>query len=400
MRVAMVETGGWGGIAHYAWNLCQGLARAGVQVTLYTNEAYELEAMPRLFCARRCLSGANLYPRAAARLWRVLLDGSPDVVHVQSLLSTRFDGLLWSFLRRPWPIVFTVHNVRSHERSAWDDWTIWRLIRTADALVVHTQESADLVAARVGTRPHIRVVPMGDLGFFTPAKQFSREEARVHLGLPHEEPLLLAFGAIRPYKGLHGIIQAMSYVVARIPGARLLIAGPLLAGTEAEYRRAIADSGVEDRIVFRPAYVPHELVAAHFAASDIAVFNYQEVTDSAALRLPCSFGTPIVATNVGSFRELLHDGVTARLVPPNDPLALAGAVTELVENPALAIRRAANASRLSKEAWSWDAIATATIELYRQVAGPSKAAPVGAGFGRRAVGGGKKATPGVGSGST
>ncbi len=360
----MVETGGWGGIAHYTWSLCQAMARTGIEVVLYTNEVYELEGVPRAFDTRSCFRAADPYPRAVCRFWRKLRADAPDIVHVQSLLSTRLDGLLWWLLHRPWPMVFTVHNLHSHERSAWDDWTIWRLIRTGDALVVHTQESADLVATRVGPRPHVRVIPIGDFSFFVPATPWSREEARVRLGLPLKRPLLLAFGAIRPYKGLLGIIRAMPHVLSRAPEAHLVIAGPLLAGAESEYCAAITELGMGASVLFRPAYVPHELVGAYFAASDIAVFNYLEVTDSAALRLPCSLGTPIVAASVGSFRELLRDGITARLVPPDDPPALAGAILDLLEHPALASRLTANARRLSQSEWSWDAIAAATAELY------------------------------------
>jgi GT2 family glycosyltransferase len=42
VRVLMVETGGWGGIAHYTWNLCTALAGAGVEVSLVTNRDWEL----------------------------------------------------------------------------------------------------------------------------------------------------------------------------------------------------------------------------------------------------------------------------------------------------------------------------------------------------------------------
>jgi len=44
----MVETGGWGGIAHYAWSLCAALADAGAEVWLLTNAAYELDDLPRI----------------------------------------------------------------------------------------------------------------------------------------------------------------------------------------------------------------------------------------------------------------------------------------------------------------------------------------------------------------
>ncbi len=60
------------------------------------------------------------------------------------------------------------------------------------------------------------------------------------------------------------------------------------------------------------------MVARYFAAADVAVFNYRDITDSGSLRLACDLGTPVVATAVGSFGEFLTDGATARLVEPGD----------------------------------------------------------------------------------
>ncbi|HEY7676234.1 MAG TPA: hypothetical protein VIG69_04130 [Candidatus Methylomirabilis sp.] len=64
MRVAMVETGGWGGIAHYAWNLCQALAGEGADVCLLTNERYELGGLPRAFRVEPCFGPS--WPPAGA----------------------------------------------------------------------------------------------------------------------------------------------------------------------------------------------------------------------------------------------------------------------------------------------------------------------------------------------
>lgn len=368
VRVVVVETGGWGGIAHYAFNLCNALSECGAEAWLLTNVRYELDELPRLFRVERCFDGRLRYPRAAGRLLRHLAALRPDVVHVQSLLSTRFDGWLWPLVRRRHPLVVTVHNVRSHEGVRWEEWTWWRVLRAADALIVHTQESQTLAARRLGPATRIALIHHGDYGFFAPGGSVERASARRRLGLATAGRLALAFGAIRPYKGILELIDAWPAVRARRADAGLVIVGPLLVGSEAAYRRAIEDAGVADAVTFRPTYVPHAEVALYFGAADVAVYNYREVTDSGSLRIACSLGTPVVATAVGAFREFLTDGVSARLVPPGDAAALAAALGAVLDDPAGAARMAAAARDLATARWSWAVSAKATLELYQTVA--------------------------------
>ncbi len=369
MKVALVETGGWGGIAHYAWSLCAALADAGAEVWLLTNAAYELDDLPRRFDVAKCFTADAGYFGNVRALRAGLARARPDVVHVQSLISTRFDALLWPLVRRSVPLVMTMHNVRSHERIRWDDWTLWRCLRTADAVVAHTQEALGLGRRRLGPRARIELIRMGDWGVFEGTDAVDRREARARLGLPASAPIVLAFGAIRPYKGLGGVIAALPAVRRRHPGTRLVIAGPLLAGTEGEYHGAIRRASVEDAVIFRPGYVPGDEVRWYFAAADVAVFNYTGITDSGSLRLACRMGTPIVATAVGSFSEFLTDRVTARLVPPGDPAALAAALGDVLADPADARRMARAAEALAASAWSWADSARATLALYTAVAG-------------------------------
>ena len=364
MKVAMIETGGWGGIAHYAWNLCQALAQEGANVILLTNARYELADLPRAFQVEQCFNATDGYIRSASTLLRRLSALSPDIVHVQSLISTRFDALLWPFVRRRIPLVMTAHNIRSHENNPWESWITWRCFRATDALVVHTDESAQLAARRLGSRTRLAVIHHGDYDFFAPSQPPSRSEARDRLGLPPAVPLLLAFGAIRPYKGIPELIRALALVRKRHPEAHLLIAGPLLVGSEVEYRDAIERARLGDAVTFRPQYVPHAEVALHFAAADVAVYNYSEVTDSGALRIACSLGTPVVATAVGAFREFLQDGVTGRLVHPHNPEVLTAAICDLLDDREAALRMATAARDLAVSRWSWHDSARQTIALY------------------------------------
>ena len=364
----MVETGGWGGIAHYAWSLCAALADAGAAVSLLTNAAWELDHLPRPFDVAKCFAGDAGYIGNVRALRDGVASLKPDVVHVQSLISTRLDALLWPIVRRRVPMVMTIHNVQSHERIRWDDWTLWRCLATADAVVVHTQEALDVARRRLGPRARIELIRMGDWGVFRGTEAGDRREARARLGFPDAAPIVLAFGAIRPYKGLDGVIAALPAVRRRHPGARLVIAGPLLAGSESEYREAIRRASVEDAVIFRPGYVPGDEVHRYFAAADIAVFNYTGITDSGSLRLACRMETPVVATAVGCFSEFLTDRVTARLVPAGDPAALAAALGDVRDDAAGAARMARAAAALARSAWSWADSARATLALYGAVA--------------------------------
>ena len=150
MKIVMIETGGWGGLAHYAWNLCRALATEGADVHLLTAVRYELAELDGGFRVDACLSAAS-FPRVAARVLGRIAALAPDVVHVQSLLSTRFDAALWPLARRRARLVATAHNVRPHEHGRWEEWTLWRTLRTADTVVAHTREAADLALRRLGS---------------------------------------------------------------------------------------------------------------------------------------------------------------------------------------------------------------------------------------------------------
>ena len=363
----MVETGGWGGIAHYVWNLAGALARADADVTLLTNTRYELEALPRVFGVEGCFDGRHGWLRSARRLLDRLRALGPDVVHVQSVLSTRLDGLLWPWVRRRHALVVTAHDARTHEDTPWEGWTVWRTLAAADAVIVHTRESANVVSRRLGAGRVVAVIHHGDYAFFEHGAA-GRAEARAALGLPPGAKLLLAFGAIRPYKGISELIAALPEIRRHEPEAHLVVAGPLLVGTEAEYRAAIERAAVGPHVTLRPAYVPHAQVAGYFRAADVAVFNYRDVTDSGALRIAASLGTPIVASAVGGFGEFLTDGVSGRLVPPGDRGALVAALVGTLADPGAAAKRADAARQLAAEAWSWDTSARATQALYARVA--------------------------------
>jgi starch synthase len=75
----------------------------------------------------------------------------------------------------------------------------------------------------------------------------------------------------------------------------------------------------------------------------------------------------MVLSDVGGFGEVAREHGAARLVPPEDPVALAGALTELISDPAARARLEEKAVAAAAGPYSWDEIARSTMRLYREV---------------------------------
>ena len=88
---------------------------------------------------------------------------------------------------------------------------------------------------------------------------------------------------------------------------------------------------------------------------------------SGAVRESLAVGRPVVATDVGGNRELVRDGETGLLVPPDDAGALAAALERLLADPALASRLAENGARFVRENLTVERMVGETERLYREV---------------------------------
>jgi len=99
----------------------------------------------------------------------------------------------------------------------------------------------------------------------------------------------------------------------------------------------------------------------------VAVPSRQEGQGIVALEAMAS-GLPVVASGVGGLAEMLADGETALLVPPDDPAILASALARLRDDPALRERLATNGRTLMREKYDIRRMVQAVEEVYRAVA--------------------------------
>ena len=164
-----------------------------------------------------------------------------------------------------------------------------------------------------------------------------------------DEKVILFFGYIRPYKGLHVMIDAMKEVKKSLR-VKLLVVGEFYDDEE-RYRWHMSDAQVRDVVDVVSDYVPNERVGEYFSAADVVMLPYLSATQSGIAQIAYNFDKPVIATNVGGLAEVVVDGVSGLVVPPNDFHALAKAICRFYEQRLEAKLSAGAAAEKKKYSW-------------------------------------------------
>jgi glycosyltransferase involved in cell wall biosynthesis len=177
-------------------------------------------------------------------------------------------------------------------------------------------------------------------------------------------PVVGFFGRLEWEKGPDLFVRAGARVVRAVPDAELRLAGvgDLLAETKDLAERL----GVGGRTRFLGWQAAVE--QAMLATAVVVVPSRREGFGRTVLEAML-LGRPVVATRVGGIPELIEDGVTGRLVPPDNVDAIAEATLELVQDAERATRMGAAARAAIGERLSLEAMAEAVERVYVQAAG-------------------------------
>lgn len=167
-----------------------------------------------------------------------------------------------------------------------------------------------------------------------------------------QPPVAVVVSNFRSYKGHDVLMKALALVEPKVT-VRLLGEGATRAATEDLSRELNGGARVE--FVEHATDVTAELLQAQFAIHP----SRTEGLPNAILE-ELAAGLPVVATDVGGTSLLVESGVTGTLVPPNDPVAMAEAITTMASGTADRARMSASA-RSRAEAFSW-ALCVATYE--------------------------------------
>ncbi len=218
-------------------------------------------------------------------------------------------------------VVYICDNVIPHEKRPGDRVFTRYAFHPADGFIVQSAAvERDLVS--VIPRARYELVPHPVYHGFGAA--VPQAEARQRLGIMAGE-VLLFFGYVRKYKGLSVMLDAMALLKDRA-ALHLLVVGEFYED-EAPYREKIRALGLDRSVTIRSDYVPNDEVKQYFSAADAVVLPYTSATQSGIAQIAYNFDVPVIATAVGGLTEIIRDGETGLIVPPDDPAALAAAIT-------------------------------------------------------------------------
>ena len=246
------------------------------------------------------------------------------------------------------PVVWHVHTVHPSPR-------LNRLgSRLAGRVVVPSWSARD---ASVGLTHQALMLPNA-----VPARLLELPEPQ-----PRSPALLVTASRLHPIKGIDILLEAVALLRDRGHSAQLLVIGAEQAGHEAhaeQLRALVEQRGLTELVSFVGEQARPELLWRE-AFVYVQPSRYEPGGLAALEAMAC--GLPVVASRVGGLPDVVVDGETGRLVPPEDPGALADAIADLLRDPDAA-RAMGRAGRARAQRFTITALVDRVVDIYRAAA--------------------------------
>ncbi|HEY2471997.1 MAG TPA: glycosyltransferase family 4 protein [Terracidiphilus sp.] len=273
-------------------------------------------------------------------------------------------------------VALTAHNVNQGRRDGKDSLinrlTLKVQYKLTDRIFVHTQKMKDELVAEFGVAPESVVVIRHPINNAFPSTDLTPLEAKRRIGIGPAEKAILCLGRIKPYKGVEHLLSAFQLLIQKDPTYRLIIAGEVQKGNEeylATIRQIAAAELQAEKVLLHARFIADDEMEVYLKAADVLVLPYNEIFQSGVLFLGYSFGLPVIATDVGSFREEIVDGETGYVCRPGDAADLARTIETYFASD---LYLDSNSTRrtivdYAARVHSWEAVAKITCSAYEAI---------------------------------
>lgn len=390
---------GWGGIGNYTYRLARGLSRLGAQVhiiaqsldadkeyidrNVYVHRVAHKTTFPvkrrfQEFCLRLEYS-RSVYQK----LREVIRTYNIDIVEAPNFSA---EGFVYSLCKTT-PLVFRLHTHFSEviEFSRWRKnldrrlscWLEDAAIAGSDLITCSTTAHAETIARGTGVKKeNIRIIP---LGVPLPGIEKSPVIPLSQRGKGETNASVLFVGRMEERKGAHILARAIPHLLKHRPDAHFYLAGRdtfvnneaiTLAGeANASFKnRLLADipQHCRDNVHFL-GHVADDELAGYYRGCDL--FAAPSLYESFGLIYieAMSFGKPVIGCGVGGVPEVVEDGVSGMLVPPEDHLALAQGMLILLNDRELRKKMGENARKRVENNFTETLMAQRTLAAYSDV---------------------------------
>lgn len=303
---------------------------------------------------------ARVDPMALLRLLKLMRQKRFDVVHCHLFRAELYGCLAGALIRGPM-ILASKHNdddFLKHPVLARVHYLLSKFCRR----IIVPSEHVKVFTLRVGVDDpeKVRVIPYGLPEF----AESSAPKLRHELGLGPEDFLIGTVGRLVPQKGQRYLLEAVRDILKVYPRTRLLIVG------EGRLRDELIAYALQLRIADRVIFAGFRQDIQSVMAG-LQVFALPSLWEGFGLVLleAMAAGKPVVASRVSAIPEIVADGVTGLLVPPMDSVALAEALTQLLQDERLRSSLGQAGRRRVRQRFTIEASARALDSVYAEVLG-------------------------------
>ena len=328
----------------FAWMLPR-FDRSAFDVSLVSLRKKDLseETLESLGVDITYLQKSRFDPTTLPALLKVIERKGIDVLHLHGYGATTFGRIAAAI--RGIPVV--LHEHANLTDTPWFQKIADRALEPyTDIAIAVSQSTADFVVrARLVSPEKVKVVylgaPLDEFSHRRPAEEIAAIRAK--LGARPDDFVIGTVTRLHDSKGNSYLIDAARLVLNQRPQARFILVGegPLRSELEAQ----AAQLGLGDRFIFAGFTKD---VAGVLHAFDLSVFPSLWEGTPLTVFETLAAGNPIVATDADGLRDVLTDGLDARMVPRRDAPALADAMVALMDRPEERARMAAAAMTTSQ----------------------------------------------------
>jgi len=297
-------------------------------------------------------------------LTRVLRSERPDLIYTFSHPNT----VIFSYLAKQRGladrVVVSYHAMGDTGGTRQVVPYLLPLLRRADALLAVAEIQKDyLVETERLPRDKIRVIHNGvDTSKFQAPTAAERSAIRKELGLGDHEIAIISVASLKPLKRIDALLTAAAGLARAGEAVRVIVVGD---GSErAALEKLAAELGIEASVSFLGLRDDVERV---LKASDVFVLASRTEAFPNVVLEAMATGVPVIATDVGSVREMVEPDASALIVSPGDDAALAAALRRLAGDAALRARLGARGREIVNERFRFDVMCAKREELFEEL---------------------------------
>jgi len=216
-------------------------------------------------------------------------------------------------------------------------------------------------------RVHYAPYPV-DINKFKPLED--KEALREKYALSQDRPIVVYVGSLDPVRGIFDLIKALKYASIQFPNLMLYISHPNREG-EGPYKKYLKEIIRNLKLQSNVLLIgPSAHVEEIFNLADAVVLPFIRpywMDPPLVLLEAMSCGAAVVATTVGALSEVIRKHENGILTKPNDPMILAKAIIELINNPEEAYKIGRRARETIVEKYSFKNVVNRILKIYKFV---------------------------------